>query len=356
MPSHPFEPDSFIGAVSVVTPSAVQVLLAQPSDSDGKSENERRSSGGNVGEYVSIKCGGFAIFGQLREVKAREDSGSSFSESGEINLQAIGFVELLSTVVVETGEVCPGIMSSPRVGDKVYVADPEFVRYVVENRRSYSNGDEGTLLLNFAKLTHSRSTAVSFTPEKMFGRHLAVLGATGGGKSWSVARIIEEGARLKSKIILFDATGEFRTLSWGTRHVHLGYDPDPREDSVEVVLPYFHLTEGDLFAIFKPAGQSQAPKLSAAMNSLKLARMSTGLAPDGTIQKAHKSKVQYEKDYQRFIAEIESPYSTFNIHNLTRQIQNECVDPQRSPNEPLLWGGPNSKDLSFCVPLQRRAQ
>lgn len=45
------------------------------------------------------------------------------------------------------------------------------------------------------------------SPEKLFGRHCAILGTTGGGKSWTTARIIEECLKHKAKIILLDATG-----------------------------------------------------------------------------------------------------------------------------------------------------
>ena len=50
-------------------------------------------------------------------------------------------------------------------------------------------------------------------PERFFGRHCAILGATGGGKSWTTARIVEECLKHKSKIILLDATGEYRGFS-----------------------------------------------------------------------------------------------------------------------------------------------
>src|SRR5690606_22586996 len=135
---------------------------------------------------------------------------------------------------------------------------------------------------------------VVIAPEKIIGRHCAIVGTTGGGKSWTLARLVEECAQFRAKIILFDASGEYHRLSRATRHVHIGYDPNPHEGSRAVSIPYYHLRESDLFAIFKPSGPSQGPKLREAMKSLKLARLEPSLAPDGTILKAHRSKVQYE--------------------------------------------------------------
>lgn len=191
-------------------------------------------------------------------------------------------------------------------------------------------------------------------PELLFGRHTAVLGTTGGGKSWSLARIIEEACEYQSKIILFDASGEFHPLNQGVVHVSVGEASSEVEKSVSV--PYYHLRETDLFAIFKPGGPSQAPKLRQAFQSLKLAIAAPILTADGNILKAYRSKVDYERERVNHIAKIESAYNEFDITKLPLQIQNECVDPQRSPTEPHTWGAPNGLDMSYCVPLINRIQ
>lgn len=191
-------------------------------------------------------------------------------------------------------------------------------------------------------------------PEILFGRHAAVLGTTGGGKSWSLARIMEEVARMRSKVILLDAVGEFHKLMEGVYHVSIGSAPHPLGNAKEVAVPYHHLRESDMWAIFKPSGPSQGPKLRAAMKSLKLARLSPELAPEGNIIKVFKGKQRYEEEYLHFAAELENPYALFDIDKLPSQIQHECVDMQRSALEPLFWGGVNNVDLSYCVPLMNR--
>lgn len=202
----------------------------------------------------------------------------------------------------------------------------------------------------------SEREEISVSPELLFGRHLAILGSTGSGKSWTLARIIEESARFDSKVILFDASGEFHTLGEGVMHVQVGCLPGTQPQGEQVSVPYYHLRESDLFAIFKPSSGSQAPKLRQAMKSLKLARHAPQLAPDGTIFKAHRVKTQFEEEYRQNQREIDSPYASFDIHCLATQIQHECVDPQRSALEPLVWGGVNGVDLSCCTQLINRVQ
>jgi hypothetical protein len=210
--------------------------------------------------------------------------------------------------------------------------------------------------INFSlgHIKNDQSVEVFATPEQLFGRHCGIIGTTGGGKSWTTAKLIEECAKVRSKVILFDATGEYETLSHGVRHMYIGNDPEPASGSMAVSVPYFHLRESDLATIFKPSGQSQAPKLRAAMRSLKLARLAPHLAVDGTIMKAHRNKVEFEEQSSIYVSELDGPYALFEIENLVRQIQHECVDPFRSAVEPLIWGGVNPIELANCNSLISR--
>lgn len=210
------------------------------------------------------------------------------------------------------------------------------------------------IVYNLGVLKDKQTEEVTATPEQLFGRHCAVIGSTGGGKSWTLAKLLEESSRFRSKIILFDATGEFFTLSHGVRHIYIGNDPEPAEGSKAVSVPYYHLRESDLCSIFQPTGASQGPKLRAAMRSLKLARLAPHIAVDGTIMKAHRPKMEFEEQAAMHISDLDSPYALFDITQLVRQIQHECVDPFRSAVEPYIWGGVNSLELANCNSLVSR--
>ena len=211
-----------------------------------------------------------------------------------------------------------------------------------------------SLILELGHEAENPDSRISCPPEDLFGRHLAVVGATGGGKSWTLAHLIEEASRFKSKIVLLDASGEFYRLNCEVFHACIGRAEHSTE--YEVFIRYEELTEGDLFAIFRPSGVGQAPKLRAAVQSLKLARLAPALSADGTIFKAHRIKVEYEKARAQHISRIQNPLAQFDIQHLPLQIQHECVEPQRSPLEPLVWGGPNGKEQSQCMALVDRVQ
>lgn len=48
----------------------------------------------------------------------------------------------------------------------------------------------------------------------LFGRHCAIVGTTGGGKSWAVAKLVHEVVtKTNNKVILIDATGEYSKVT-----------------------------------------------------------------------------------------------------------------------------------------------
>ncbi|NWO12002.1 ATP-binding protein [Chromohalobacter salexigens] len=208
--------------------------------------------------------------------------------------------------------------------------------------------------LALGKITGGTSSPVKVTPEKLFGRHCAVLGSTGGGKSWTVAKIIEECAKFKgAKIIIIDATGEFRSLDESyTRHYHLNTPVLKNPNSIEIAIPPTDFVESDFMAMFNPAGRVQGPKLREAMKSLRLANLAPDLFPSGIVEKIQNSKENYRKAMNRGrnSSLVDNPSQEFDVSKLVKQLVQECCW-----DEGDRWGKA-SPDLGYCSSLFTRIQ
>ncbi len=55
--------------------------------------------------------------------------------------------------------------------------------------------------LEIGSIDLDKDCTITVTPEKLFGRHLGILGSTGGGKSFTTARILEECLKKNSRVI-----------------------------------------------------------------------------------------------------------------------------------------------------------
>lgn len=356
LPVAPFDRARYVGTVCQVDPSSVRINLPHAASAVSDHHAGYSMPAGQVGEFVLIESEEHAIVGRITEVKLPESDRLSVEPTSDNDKSPnpIGLVQLLTSLELATGKAVRGIPSHPRIAQHVFSAHPLLIKHAVEQ------GHESNQSVQLATLPSSLNTLVSLSPEALFGRHCAVLGTTGGGKSWTVARLVEEIVRLNGKAILFDATGEFKALKDGVRHVHLGGHPINIEDKREFVgYPFNQLNESDVFALFNPTGASQAPKLREALRSLKLASLCPQLAPNGFLPKTNQSKKPIEEALTANALQLDAENTDYSIHLLPRQIQEECVWPSggtgSSPDHSR-WGATNNNDLSYCNTLLARIE
>lgn len=105
----------------------------------------------------------------------------------------------------------------------------------------------------FSSLTRQRSIKVPVHGDRFFNKHIAIVGATGSGKSHSVATILQEVVNAKSSdyeglnnshIVIFDIHSEYQK-AFPEANV-LGVD--------ELLLPYWLLNEEEMEEIFLESG------------------------------------------------------------------------------------------------------
>ena len=291
-------PELLLGAVSLVSIGKVGANLFEAGRPTGSHFSGARYGRGEVGEFVLIEGQQHLVLGRIVEIRLREQDRSIITRdfSGSEHLEALGAVLLLGTVRTHDLKVTAGVVAYPRLGDRVYAASHDFIARIpvlMEKDGSVPS----TVNLDLGTIGAFRQAAVSLNPEILFGRHCAILGATGSGKSWTIARILEECLRYRCKLILIDATGEYANISHKSiDHCHLG-DPQEqeKEKSKAVSLPSNCFVESDLIALFEPAGKVQGPKLRDAIRSLRLAKLRPDLASDGVIRKIGESMVKYRE-------------------------------------------------------------
>ncbi len=364
IPSYPFDSSWLIGTVVEVGPDFARINLPLAAQDEPQLRDGERVGAGEVGEFVMIECGDIGVFARLTAVKLPERDRLTIEPKmgGSSNPHPIGTLQMLCSVPLAGGGPVRGIARHPRVGARVYSIPAPTVAWIAE----HAGGDEDSsgLRLSLAQLPGTATASVRVTPERLFGRHCAVLGATGGGKSWTLARIVESCTRFDAKVLLLDATGEYYKLRDGVRHVSLGTENDRPENACETVsLPYRTLAEQDLFSLFRPAGQVQAPRLRAAMRSLKLAALvpQDPIVVNGCIPKAERQRAPYDAAYQLYAAKVDAPAAAFDLELLARQIALECVYPSgwgqvRGAKDYSKWGADDDQAFNQCTSLIGRVE
>ncbi|MBP7152694.1 MAG: ATP-binding protein [Paludibacteraceae bacterium] len=344
---NPFNHNYFLGYVNEVTPQYIKIHFPS-SMLLGKFHFEGVNyAGGNVGNFIVIEGEEYGFLAQLTELKLSDSEKKELTEKAiehkESDFHPIGKAELLLSFSVFNPEKVEKTVSKyPSIGAKVYsCSDEQIGKYVKEFGKKDTDNDNAYAKLG--KLT-SNDADCSISLNALFGRHCAVVGTTGGGKSWTVSKLIETITKqTDNKVILIDATGEYHTLN--SKSLILGRDS---------YFPYQKLSIPDLFYLLRPTGQSQRPVLLESIRSLKMMRL---CGKTGIKQKSGQDKEKFFKYYQEHIKEIENNQCNFDINFLVAQIKEECVHQTGFINgkqDATKWGGYDDKTYDYQTSLISR--
>lgn len=354
-------PELSLGVASSISARSVGVNLSEAGRASGSHFGGGRYGRGEVGEFVLIEGQQSLLLGRISEVGLREPERRSIKPDflGNKNLDAIGQIQLLGCVAMDDLRVTAGIDAYPRLGDRIYAAPHQFIAALprlMEDR----DEDQQSVVLDLGAVAGSRDNAITITPERLFGRHSGILGATGGGKSWTTARIIEECLRHKAKLILVDPTSEYRGFGGDdVVHCHLGDPVEKATASVPCSLPPTSFIESDFVALFQPAGKVQGPKMRAAIRSLRLANLKPDLASSGIIHKINQTKtaVEVAEKEEGVSSKLDDPRQEFDPKHLVTQIEQECVWPSggtRNSPDYTRWGNADEGGFANCLALIAR--
>lgn len=375
MSNNPFNHSHFIGYINQVLPQYVKVHFPSSVLMKSFTFYGEELKGGLVGNYVVIEGEKYGFLGKILELSLPEKERLELSEKSfnTKDFHPTGKIEiLLSFELFNPTKIDKGLNSLPMIGSKVFICSSEFIKGYFKNF-GVKDGYFGTPpTINLGHLTYDKSTVVELSQQALFGRHCAIVGTTGGGKSYTVSRLLEGIIENKNKAIIIDPTGEYSN-----------FDNLDAKTSAPLILStdsFFHysnLTVADLFVLLKPSGQVQAPKLMEAIKSLKVLRIleenidddfiiksdentfsikitaeirEVIIIRDGTIFKAGQLIRPFNRVYSRFINQIEGLSSNFNIEKLAHQIAKECINDVDFNNHHK-WGPQNNNHATNCISL-----
>lgn len=347
---NPFNHNYFLGYINEVSPQYVKVHFPSSNLLEKFSHKGVFFAGGNVGSFIVIEGAEYGFLARIIEIELPDGERKAISEKAiqhdETAFHPSGKAELLlSFSVFEPERTEKTVSKYPVIGAKVYSCSDEQIEVYVKEFGKKENESEN-VYADLGKLTSNEANC-KVSLNSLFGRHCAIVGTTGGGKSWTVAKLIEEVlAKTTNKVVLIDATGEYLKLT--SNSLILGTD---------AYFPYQNLSIPDLFFLLRPTGQSQRPVLLEAIRSLKMVRIAKALDSkftSNTKPKAEKDKAKYYSFYQKHIQEIEDNTCNFDILHLIEQIKEECIYPTGYTNkqpDAKKWGGYDAKTYDYQTSL-----
>ena len=191
---------------------------------------------GQVGSYLMVKQSGTKILSMVDSMWT--ETTADGRESCKVRLSPLG-------EFAHDGSFDRGIHHFPTAGAELHMVSSWNLE------RIFSDFSE--VFYKVGKLSSFESIDVYLDPSSFFGRHSAILGQTGSGKSWTVTSLIQSALRFmpNAHMIIMDMHGEY-----GVRKTdELSSSPFPSNkvrcmDALELEMPYWLLTYSDLADLF----------------------------------------------------------------------------------------------------------
>lgn len=252
-----FNKEETLGTVESVDTSTVVIRV----DSDEKIK------GLQVNHLLSIQSPrvGQQLIGMVSKIiRKSTDSDDVMYEFGTPQLS----YNIIKAVLIGTHYDKDGITDNvfkrtlstvPSVNAECYLISGKKLKDFMQAITSVSSEEEA-VSLDIGKYSIDEEAVAFLNGNKFFQRHAVIVGSTGSGKSWSVARILEQVAQLKSaNAILFDIHGEYTPLdSAGFTHYKIA-GPNDQFSEDKLFLPYWLLTYEEMLSMMIDRSDNNAP-------------------------------------------------------------------------------------------------
>lgn len=248
-------PEELLGTVESVDTSTVVIRV----------ENDDKLRGLQVNHLISIQSSkvGQHLIGLVSKIIRK----SAYSDAIADIVPELGF-NIIKVILIGTHFDRDGdrenvfrrsLATIPTINAECHLIHGDRLKQFMQAISSIPEGED-TVSLQIGHYSIDEDATAWLNGNKLFQRHAVIVGSTGSGKSWCVAKILEQVASLKSAdAILFDIHGEYSPLRGESfSHLKVAGPNDNIGDGI-LFLPYWLLTYEEMLSLMLDRSDSNAP-------------------------------------------------------------------------------------------------
>ena len=201
---------------------------------------------GQLGSYVAVKQNEVHLIAIVTRMTEQEALAAPTIETPGDDTARLPFAKRIARLtpvgsIFGAGQFERGVTQYPTTGAEVHAIGSADIARMFD--RFQSKG------LAVGTLASHPSLKVCLDPTNLFGRHSAILGQTGSGKSWTVASIVQKTVAVmpRAHIIILDLHGEY---CWkredGNQHYAFSDSIVRHVDARDLEIPYWLMTYAEL--------------------------------------------------------------------------------------------------------------
>ncbi len=250
-----YTPEELLGTVESVDTSTVIV----------KVENDDKLRGLQVNHLISIQSSkiGQHLIGLVSKIIRKSAYSDPVADlSPEFGFNIIKVILIGTHFDRDAGKdnvFRRSLATIPTINAECHLIHGDRLKRFMQAISSIPEGED-TVSLQIGNYSIDEDATAWLNGNKLFQRHAVIVGSTGSGKSWCVAKILEQVAVLKSAdAILFDIHGEYSTLqSDSFTHLKVAGPNDAMGEGM-LFLPYWLLTYEEMLSLMLDRSDNNAP-------------------------------------------------------------------------------------------------
>lgn len=285
--------DLEIGRVVAVDTAQVSIELNPDLKGMSRSTYEGPQEVGRINSYVIIPVGALRLVAMVTRVELAEEAET---KAGRTMVALPAARRLMKATLIGTidGEKFrQGVSLFPVLDNPVYLAGRADLDAIFgpirQDAAAPPKPEEPSYCILIGESVVVQGRPIRIDPNAFFGKHAAILGSTGSGKSCTIASLIqsilEQPSVKRTTFVILDTNGEYRAAfqkrkddgSWedAGRGKVLYIPSDPQSKTERLVIPYWFMNAEDFVRLFQASKGVQRPVL---LEALRLARNETDSA------------------------------------------------------------------------------
>jgi hypothetical protein len=237
-----------IGVIREVRSSSVTVVVDPEITSLSKKIGTKTYYIGQIGTYVLVPIGQLLVLGMVSEFK----KGDVY-ENDKIVQRYLMDVTLIGTL--KKGKFESGVSVLPTVDMVVYLLEDKDLKAAFATFQKFN--------FSIGQLSLFENERAYLDPNRFFGKHLAILGSSGAGKSCTVASTLQKVASLPdTNVVIIDIHNEYKSaFPAGCQHF----------DIAALELPYWLMNFDEMVELFVDPRDEHATTIIATLQDLVFA-------------------------------------------------------------------------------------
>lgn len=234
-----------------------------------------------INSYVIIPIGADRIVAMVTSVRAFDETEiGKNKEAIFLTKSARYLVATMIGTIENSGKYIQGVYNYPILDNPVWYVTRQDLDYIFDQKQKTIIDFDEDYYLPIGISPSFSDYKIKINPDRFFGKHAAILGNTGSGKSCTFASIIQSmfefeynGKSLQNAhIIIFDTNGEYRQAFQGTKenpYKKLHEVNAFHIDKNGMKVPFWFMNFADFDFLFEPTSGTQVPVFKRALGLAK---------------------------------------------------------------------------------------